>query len=349
MASPVDAGRNATNVSTASSSWAVNVGSPAAGTLLIVFLRFAAAPGSITFTGYTPLVAGDTSDASDDTTAIYYRWADGTEGATDTCAPTNSVKGCAICWRITGAANPATQAPEVSAVAVGTTSANTANPNSVSGTGGSKDYLFLAMAAGDGEVGAYTGAPTNYTNLQAANSGTGSTAATNCIAGGASRQLTAASDDPGAFTHGAHTTGWTAYTVVVHPPPPTSTAVAEVSLGPGREPATRTAHSLNVRARTTAGAGTMRAALYEGNSNRSGDLESSALTTSLADYTLAIPDANAANITDYSNLSVRFWGYAAGGGSIVFEVDQLWLQAPERTVGVSLARNPKPLAHLFAR
>jgi hypothetical protein len=349
MASPVDAGRNATNVSTASTSWAVNVGSPAAGTLLIVFLRFAAAPGTITFTGYTPLVAGDTSDASDDTTAIYYRWADGTEGATDTCAPTNSVKGAAICWRITGAANPATQAPEVSSVAVGTTAANSANPNSVSGTGGSKDYLFLAMAAGDGESGAYTGAPTNYTNLQAANSGTGGLPATNCLMGGASRQLTAASDDPGAFTHAAHTTGWTAYTVVVHPAPPSSTSVGEVSLSPGIEPTSRSSHSLKVRARTTSGAGTLRAALYEGTTNRSGDLESTALTTTLTTYTLPIPNAKAVDITDYSNLGVRFWGYAAGGGSIVFEVDQIWLEVPQRTAVASLVTNPRPLAHLFAR
>jgi hypothetical protein len=73
----------------------------------------------------------------------------------------------------------------------------------------------------------------------------------------------------------------------------------------------------------------MRAALYEGSTNRSGDLESTALSTSLANYTLSISDASAANITDYQNLSIRFWGYAAGGGSIVFEVDQLYLEVPQ--------------------
>jgi len=194
MASPVDSARQGTNITTASTSWAVNVGSPVAGTLLIVLVRFAAAPGAVTFTGYTQL-ASDSSDATDDTTAVYYRWADGTEGATDTLSPTNSVKGCAICWEITGAAPSFSRPPEISTVAVGTTTANTANPGSVSGTGGSKDYLFLALMGLDGEGNAPSAAPTNYVNLQTANSGTTGAVATNNSIGGASRQLTAASDE----------------------------------------------------------------------------------------------------------------------------------------------------------
>ena len=219
MASPVDSARVGTNVTSASTTHNVNVGSPAAGTLLIVWARFAAAPGTITFTGYTQL-ALDSSDASDDTSVVFYRLADGTEGATDTCSPTNSVKAGYICWEITGAIDPATQAPEISTVAVGTTTANTCDPGTVTPTGGSKDYLFLALGAEDGEVGAFTGAPTNYSNLATANSGTGGLPATNCLMGGASRQLTASSENPGAFTHAAAVTGWTAFTVAIHPPGP---------------------------------------------------------------------------------------------------------------------------------
>jgi hypothetical protein len=52
--------------------------------------------------------------------------------------------------------------------------------------------------------------------------------ATNILMGGASRQILAStSDDPGVFTHAAHTTGWTAYTV----------AIAEAHVFP-RHPAT---------------------------------------------------------------------------------------------------------------
>jgi len=216
MAAPVDAARIGTNITTAAATWDVNVGSPTADVLLIVAARFAADPGAITFTGYTQL-ALDASDATDDTTAIYYRWADGTEGTQDTVDPTNSVKGCTLCWGITGAADPATQPPEVSAVAVGTTTANTANPDIVTPTGGSNDYLFLALMGLAGEGNAPTAAPTNYGNLTTANSGTTGAVATNCSIGGASRQLTAASDNPGVFTHLAATGGWTAWAVVIHP------------------------------------------------------------------------------------------------------------------------------------
>jgi hypothetical protein len=217
MASPVDASRIQSQTTTANTSHVVNTTNPPAGVLLIVLLRFAAAPGTVTFTGYTPL-ASDASDASDDQTSIYYRWTDGTEGASDAMTTANSVKYAGLTWRITGAENPAITAPEISAVAVGTTAANSANPASRAVTGGPKDVLYLALAGGDGEVGAYTAAPTNYVNLAATNSGTGGAAATNCFIGGASRAITASSsDDPGAFTHGAHLAGWTAFTVVVHP------------------------------------------------------------------------------------------------------------------------------------
>jgi hypothetical protein len=217
VAAPVDSARQGTNITTAATSHAINVGSPAAGILLIVLARFAGAPGTVTFTGYTEFKAS-TADASDDDQRLFYRQADGTEGATDTLSTVNSIKMSAICWEITGAENPATQPPEASADATFTTTANTANQASLSPTGGSKDYLFLAVAGQDGEVGAYTAAPTNYANLATANSGTGGTPASNCYMGGASRQLTAASENPDVFTHGAATTGGVAWAVAIHPP-----------------------------------------------------------------------------------------------------------------------------------
>ena len=345
MAAPVDSARVATNIATAATSHAVNVGSPVAGTLLIVAARFAVAPGTITFTGYTPLVAGDTSDASDDTTSIFYRWADGTEGATDTLTTGNSTKCCFIAWEITGAHNPAVLPPQVSTVAVGTTAANSANPTSVVPTGGSKDYLFLAIACQDGEVGAYTASPTNYSAITAANSGTGGLPATNVQMGAGSRQLTAASDDPGAFTHAAAAAGWSAYTVAIHPGPtvwpgaavfpitfervtaaPGETSQVKLSLASGSTPATQTNHAVAVRARVTSGTGTLKAALYEGSTNRSGDL-SQALTTTFVNYFMPIADASAANITDYSNLELRLWGTTTGA-SVVFEVAQASLLIP---------------------
>jgi hypothetical protein len=218
VAAPVDSARQATNQSTGATDWNINVGSPVADTLLIVFIRIANAAATITsFTGYTQL-AEDISDASDDRTAVYYRWADGTEGATNLFVISTAVKGAAICWEVTGARN---EAPPISAVAVGTTGPNTASSNVVTPLEAPQDTLYITMAGGDGEVGAYTAAPTNYINLIAANSGTGGAAGTNVFCGGASREvLGSSSGDAPAFTHGAHVAGWTAFAVAIRPPGP---------------------------------------------------------------------------------------------------------------------------------
>jgi hypothetical protein len=214
MAAPVDSARQGTNITTAATSHEINVGSPAAGTLLVVAVRFAADPGTVAFTGYFQSIATN-GDASDDDMRCFLRTADGTEGATDTLTTTNSVKLAAICWEITGADGQILS----STSATFTTVANTADPGSVV-TGVTREYLWLAIAGQDGEVGAYTGAPTTpsaFQNLVTANSGTGGAAATNCYMGGASLQSTAATLDPGAFTHGAATTGGMAWTLAVVP------------------------------------------------------------------------------------------------------------------------------------
>ena len=109
---------------------------------------------------------------------------------------------------------------------------------------------------------------------------------------------------------------------------PKATSVGRISLAPGGSPVTRTEHEIKVLARVTGGAGTIRVALYEGATNRSGDLESAALTGSLVEYTIPIPDANADDITNYSDLEIRFWGYSAAGDAATFEIDKLWLEIP---------------------
>lgn len=223
MSSPVDSNRVGTNGTSAATSHPINVGSPAAGKLLIIFCRYGGNPGVTTFTGYTRFGV-DSSDASDDVTEVYYRWTDGNEGATDTLTTANSIKMGAICWIISDAANPNDNPPEISTVATGGTTANTCNPASISPTGGSKDYLFLALGGQDGETGSYSGVPSGYANLITAGSGTSGQASTNVLMGGGSLQKTGSSEDPGVFTHNAANSAWTAFTVAVYPQsPPVST------------------------------------------------------------------------------------------------------------------------------
>jgi hypothetical protein len=114
------------------------------------------------------------------------------------------------------------------------------------------------------------------------------------------------------------------------------TAVAEVSLASHGTPAFYTNHSIKIKARTTSGSsGVLKVALYEGATNRSGNLETPYLTNTLTNYTLNIPEAVAATITDYSNLSIKFWGYDLGGNALVFEVSEIYLELPIVTGGIS--------------
>jgi hypothetical protein len=107
------------------------------------------------------------------------------------------------------------------------------------------------------------------------------------------------------------------------------TSIAEISLASHNTPSTRTNHAILIRARTVSGSGGLiKAALYEGATNRSGDLTSTSLSNTLTDFTLPISDASAATITSYANLSIRIWGYDPNAVGLVFEVSNVKLQLP---------------------
>lgn len=181
----------------------------------------------MTFTGYTQ-IAADTSDASDDDTRIYYRQADGTEGATDTLSTTNLVKLACLVQPVTGAADPATTAPTVSAATIGT-GANI-NGTGVSGMA-SNDYLFVYLLALDGETQT-SGTPSGYTMgvTPHSNSGTGGAAATNCMIWLATLQATAVtSEDPPAWGNTAPASGATTFLVAV--PAPGGTTYTDTGFG----------------------------------------------------------------------------------------------------------------------
>lgn len=242
-------------------------------------------------------------------------------------------------YRITGADKAI--APQVGTVA--TAASTTPDPPSVTVTGGPKDVLAIACFSRAGEEADddtwITSNPSGYT-LGLIQKATG-TVGTNLagILGAAAAQVAATSTvNPGTFTIATGT--WRAQTIVVHPVVPTTTAVGEVSLAPSSAPAVDTGHTLKVRARKASGTGTvtLSMALYEGANNRSGNLTTSALTTSLAEYSLAIPEASAANITSYSNLGVRFWADSSTGDAVNVEIAEIWLLIPTPS-GTSVTLN----------
>lgn len=327
MASPAVVGTPAeTAISTAATSHVVNLPSGTTGNLLVAIMSKGSqgtTPTVDPLTGWNELL----DEAQ--TLGLYIAWrvADGTEGATTTFTLSSATRGAWIVYEISGAADPTVRAPEIGTTATG--SSTTPNPPSVAVTGGSRDILTIACFGRSGEEADddtwVTSAPSGFGGLLQKACGTAGTNLGGMIAT-ADLASTTATSDPATFT--CATGAWRAQTIVVHPDP-TQTSVARISLEAGGAPDVNTDHSIKVRARVTSGSGTIRAALYEGANNRSGDLESSALTTSLADYTLPIAEASAANITDYSDLEIRLWGYSVNGGAIVFEVDQLWLEIPE--------------------
>ncbi len=216
MAFPSVAASAVTNGSTAADPVTVNLPSGiVAGSLLIMLIRNAGANLTTGPSGWTQL-ASSGADASDDTTSIFWKKADGSEGSTITVDYASSQKFAAITLRITGHADPATQPPEISATA-NTGTATTPNPPDLTPTGGAKDYLWLWMGGWEGEqTSPPTGDPANYTGRLGADSGTAGAVTTNCRVAVSTRQLNAASENPPAWTISA-SDDFTTWAVVVHP------------------------------------------------------------------------------------------------------------------------------------
>lgn len=205
---------------TAATSHSVTLPTPiAAGALLMVFGRVAAA-GAVAVTGGGWTIVQDSTDGSDDVTFWMYRnaLAAGSEGATTITVTHGSAKMVAWSIAVLYAQHPSVQAPQSSAVAIGTTT--TPNPTTCTPTGGAKDYLWIWFGAWDGEQTLSKAAPTNYTDRADISTGTGGAVTVNCQMKGGDRQLNAASEDAGACgTLSAAPAGWTAWVIAVHPAP----------------------------------------------------------------------------------------------------------------------------------
>lgn len=222
-------GGAATSGSTAAASHSVVLPATVnAGDLLLVFGRVAVA-GTVAVTGGGWTIVQDSSDASNDVT--FFAWRDtlaaGTEDGTSITVTHASAKMAAYTMAVAGAANPATQAPQSSTVAIGTTT--TVNPTACTPTGGAKDYLWIWFGGWDGEQTLSKTGPTSYTDQPDISTGTGGTVDTNAQIKTARRALNAASEDPGACgTLSVAPSGWSAWTIAVHPAPVPSTVAATV-------------------------------------------------------------------------------------------------------------------------
>ncbi len=135
---------------------------------------------------------------------------DGTETGTFTLTVSSSVRKLSVCqYEISGASDPSLTPPEASTPAEATTT--NANPSSVTPTGGSKKYLWIAAAAWWSSAGC-SAPPSGYGNhLVAHNTG----GAGDVMMTTATYQNEAASEDPGVFTNPS--AAWDANAVAIHP------------------------------------------------------------------------------------------------------------------------------------
>lgn len=198
-------------------------GGVAADDLLIMFFGILGDAISVTWpSGWTEVHVEDNQTGSSPTLAVAYKVSAGSEPASETVTIDLSSRMAAVVYRLDGAA---AAAPD----AAGSQGQNTQNPDSpsLSPAGGSDDYMWISSyAASYGNDAIPTASPTNYSgSISAANPSNTSTRVATAVA---YRALTAATEDPGQWTHAEPTSGsdYAAVTLAVAPEgagPPLST------------------------------------------------------------------------------------------------------------------------------
>jgi hypothetical protein len=172
--------------------------------------------------GYTKLY--DSGTIGSFSVSLAYYVAAGGETGVPTITAINADHWAILIWRITGGGTP----EETHATGVSTTP----NPPTLTPSGGSSDYLWLAGYGVDtgSTQRTNTADPAGYTNIIESREVSTSGAQ---IRGG-SRTNTAASEDPGSFTLDG-SENWTAFTIAVPPsgPPPASALNQRMTLGVG--------------------------------------------------------------------------------------------------------------------
>ncbi len=178
----------------------------AAGELVLAFLGTDSGAGANTWP--SPWVELKDDAGTGFEAGIAYLIASG--GETSVTVTHSTERGNAIAMRISGWHG--TTPPEVTTAATG--SSTTPNPGSLTPSWGADDTLWIAAMFADDSAVPFpvTAWPTNYTDNQTQ----GSTAASACDVAIATRNLNAASEDPGTFTM-TGTETWSAYTVAVRP------------------------------------------------------------------------------------------------------------------------------------
>lgn len=158
--------------------------------------------------GWTEIA--ERANASNCEMSVAYRVAGASEPSTITVTTGAAQRSSHCVYEISGAEDPATQAPQIDTTAIGTSTAP--NAASLTPTGGAKDYLYISAMVSDRNR-TVDGFPTNCPDSQINQNGGGANSASCAMA---SDQVNASSFDPDAFTISA-SDEWVAATIAVHP------------------------------------------------------------------------------------------------------------------------------------
>jgi hypothetical protein len=174
-----------------------------------------------------------------------YHQDDGTEGTSIIVTTGTSVKSASFAHQLSGAENPATQAPEATTVD-GSTGSSTPDPPAITPTGGSKDYTFITGINQDGEEADddtwCNSPPTGYGNLIQKTSDIAGAATVNVSHAAADKAATTATEDPSTFSVDSIKT-YVGYTIAIHPsagaPPPAGIKTRRIIKTQARQRASR--------------------------------------------------------------------------------------------------------------
>jgi hypothetical protein len=157
-------------------------------------------------------------DESGQVGSLYIAYHYGTLGSSTTFTASANTRTATIAYLISGAEDPATQAPQIGTTSSG--SSTTPDPPTTTPTGGAKDYLWIACLSRAGEEADddtwATASPTNFTPNPPLQKACG-VPGTNLggIVAAASFGSNAASMNPATFT--IATGAWRSQTIAVHP------------------------------------------------------------------------------------------------------------------------------------
>lgn len=204
-----------TPTETASATHNVNYGATGADDLLIYTAAFDGNREDTSYSDFTQLI----NLLGNGTCVLNVGWrkATGSEGSTFTVTQGSAERGAHDVFRFTaGHADPTVNPPEVSTGTEGVGGSDP-DPDSLTPSGGSKAYLWMALAALDDDSGppTVTTWPTNFDDNQ--NNHDSGGGGGHCVLLEATREVEASSQDPSAFVLSDNSEEYAAATVALYP------------------------------------------------------------------------------------------------------------------------------------